>query len=632
MQRSAVHSISQPEEQQKKLSATSRFQHDFTQLPISTGKPMPEAVQQKMEAAFGTGFSDVRIHEGAQAAAINAIAYTQANHIHFQPGEYNPTSPKGQALLGHELAHVLQQRQGRVKRTMQAEGLPINDENALEQEAELAAQRVTQNQAIGSSHAQPATSPTQIGVAQRYKTDDKKEKNKFIKGATESESVFRARMATEMQTLQQTVKNKNQNPDPLEKGDLSQLPFDFYAKQRNEREAELEQLRKGTLKGGRELTSQKDISLKTAIDTAQAGPSVTSGATRSNAQFGKTPGSKIRTLSGGKISALETKLNNPNAYPTPIPSNPLKAQPLLGIADRQKDILKGAKEADPLMKDILTHGNLSRSHFGTKAAQNPYLFSQNNPIPVPGQSQWNASGNLAKTATPTQNVYSYGMEEFGNQEKRLPTITNHPVTVAPSNSGATARLGRYSEADLTPRQKDPANNKAQNRDARRLVYSGTGTEIADNSKAISQGVNVPTTTLSEPSFNLTTDHYTSFVPITPVQKPLLSSPKYAHPENRGNSLKYQDEQRLTQVAEQAKLSSGARSQKEDTRVDALRSTLGSTETTLREDAEKAALAASQKTNERQAALAKADDEAENERLRQEAREELEESIYGNAGL
>jgi predicted SprT family Zn-dependent metalloprotease len=89
-----------------------------------------------MERALNANFADVRVHEGSHAAALGAIAYTQANHIHFSPGKYNPDTSSGQILLGHELAHVVQQRQGRVKPTGQVKGLPLNDNLALEQEAD----------------------------------------------------------------------------------------------------------------------------------------------------------------------------------------------------------------------------------------------------------------------------------------------------------------------------------------------------------------------------------------------------------------------------------------------------------------------------------------------------------------
>ncbi|MBN2817614.1 MAG: DUF4157 domain-containing protein, partial [Bacteroidales bacterium] len=52
------------------------------------------------------------------------------------PGQYNPGSQKGQELIGHELTHVVQQREGRVAPTKQGKGLPVNDNPALEKEAD----------------------------------------------------------------------------------------------------------------------------------------------------------------------------------------------------------------------------------------------------------------------------------------------------------------------------------------------------------------------------------------------------------------------------------------------------------------------------------------------------------------
>jgi hypothetical protein len=100
------------------------------------GAEMPEDVRDKMETSLGADFSSVRIHEGPQAEAVGALAFTQGTDIHFAPGQYQPTSQRGQELLGHELTHVVQQSQGRVRATMQASGVDINDDPALEREAD----------------------------------------------------------------------------------------------------------------------------------------------------------------------------------------------------------------------------------------------------------------------------------------------------------------------------------------------------------------------------------------------------------------------------------------------------------------------------------------------------------------
>ncbi|WP_428268605.1 DUF4157 domain-containing protein [Haliangium sp.] len=111
-------------------------------LPASgPGKAMPKDVRAKMEGAFGTDFSGVRIHEGPRATALGALAYTQGTNIHFAPGQYQPHSQPGQELLGHELTHVVQQAQGQVRATRQMKGIGVNDEGRLERAADAMGRR-----------------------------------------------------------------------------------------------------------------------------------------------------------------------------------------------------------------------------------------------------------------------------------------------------------------------------------------------------------------------------------------------------------------------------------------------------------------------------------------------------------
>ena len=66
---------------------------------------------------------------------MDAVAYTRGADVHFASGEYKPTTDRGQRVLGHELAHVVQQRTGRVVAPKDS-GLPINAHPALESEAD----------------------------------------------------------------------------------------------------------------------------------------------------------------------------------------------------------------------------------------------------------------------------------------------------------------------------------------------------------------------------------------------------------------------------------------------------------------------------------------------------------------
>ncbi|PLX14912.1 MAG: hypothetical protein C0599_17965 [Salinivirgaceae bacterium] len=101
------------------------------------GSALPGKVQKKMENSFGADFSNVKVHpNSSKASQLKAQAFTQGNNIHFAPGKYNPESQSGQALIGHELTHVEQQRAGKVKPTTQAKGYAINDDASLEKEAD----------------------------------------------------------------------------------------------------------------------------------------------------------------------------------------------------------------------------------------------------------------------------------------------------------------------------------------------------------------------------------------------------------------------------------------------------------------------------------------------------------------
>jgi hypothetical protein len=126
----------------------------------SSGQRMPAPVQAKMEHAFGADFSGVRIHQGPEAQSMGALAYTQGAAIHFAPGQYDPGSQRGQELLGHELTHVVQQSQGRVRAPAQAKGQSINDDVALEQEADQLGARAARGESVGLATGGSLARPT----------------------------------------------------------------------------------------------------------------------------------------------------------------------------------------------------------------------------------------------------------------------------------------------------------------------------------------------------------------------------------------------------------------------------------------------------------------------------------------
>ena len=87
-----------------------------------------------MGASFQADFSDVQLHQhDGVAESFGAQAVTRGNDIHFAAGR----GPEERGLLGHELAHVVQQREGRVA-TPQGKDAAVVHDAGLEAEADRA--------------------------------------------------------------------------------------------------------------------------------------------------------------------------------------------------------------------------------------------------------------------------------------------------------------------------------------------------------------------------------------------------------------------------------------------------------------------------------------------------------------
>lgn len=116
---------------------------------IGEGRPIEPGIRRKMEAFFQADFSGVRVHEGLAAQAMDALAFTIGEELHFAPRRYDPMSRGGIALLGHELVHVVQQRVGRV-RNPYGQGVAIVQDPALEAEAEQMGRALVERMWTGS--------------------------------------------------------------------------------------------------------------------------------------------------------------------------------------------------------------------------------------------------------------------------------------------------------------------------------------------------------------------------------------------------------------------------------------------------------------------------------------------------
>jgi len=105
---------------------TARQRQPVQKKENNTG--LPDNLKSGIENLSGYCMDDVKVHYNSdKPAQLQAHAYAQGTDIHLAPGQ--------EKHLSHEVWHVVQQKQGRVKPTLQMK-MNVND-NGLEKEADV---------------------------------------------------------------------------------------------------------------------------------------------------------------------------------------------------------------------------------------------------------------------------------------------------------------------------------------------------------------------------------------------------------------------------------------------------------------------------------------------------------------
>ena len=127
---------SQSESLQRKADmANNAAQRAEAPRPNNTG--MPDDLKSGIESLSGFSMDDERVHyNSSKPATVQALAYTQGTDIHVAPGQ--------EKHLPHEAWHVAQQMAGRVSPTTNINGMPVNDNAALEHEADVMGEKAIQ--------------------------------------------------------------------------------------------------------------------------------------------------------------------------------------------------------------------------------------------------------------------------------------------------------------------------------------------------------------------------------------------------------------------------------------------------------------------------------------------------------
>lgn len=117
---------------QLQTQTDNNFVQEQQSLPKQENKTgLPDNLKSGIENLSGYSMDDVKVHRNSnKPAQLNALAYAQGTDIHLASGQ--------EKHLPHEAWHVVQQKQGRVKPTMQMKGkVNVNDDAGLEKEADV---------------------------------------------------------------------------------------------------------------------------------------------------------------------------------------------------------------------------------------------------------------------------------------------------------------------------------------------------------------------------------------------------------------------------------------------------------------------------------------------------------------
>ena len=171
--------------QQNPLQQVANTNNPLRQKENRTG--MPDGLKAGVENLSGLPMDDVKVHYNSdKPAQMQALGYAQGTEIHVGPGQ--------EQHLPHEAWHVVQQKQGRVKPTVQMKtGVQVNDDKGLEKEADELGKQALQMKTSASSSLvntnRRMDTPRQ--TVQLNGDDKKKEKESFFQDSFDSYSAIR---------------------------------------------------------------------------------------------------------------------------------------------------------------------------------------------------------------------------------------------------------------------------------------------------------------------------------------------------------------------------------------------------------------------------------------------------------
>jgi hypothetical protein len=149
---------------QKYMQKNSEVNSEIKQSLPPNG--LPAQLKSGVENLSGVSLDDVKVnYDSSQPSQMGAAAFAKGSEIHVGPGQ--------EQHLPHEAWHVVQQKKGRVKPTAIIDNTPINDNAALEKEADImGAKAATNGEQLLQKKSLSNTSSSGNGVYQYEKEDE----------------------------------------------------------------------------------------------------------------------------------------------------------------------------------------------------------------------------------------------------------------------------------------------------------------------------------------------------------------------------------------------------------------------------------------------------------------------------
>jgi len=189
---------------------------------------LPDNLKTGMENLSGMSLDDVKVHRNSdKPAQLQAHAYAQGTDIHLGPGQ--------EKHLPHEAWHVVQQKQGRVKPTLQMKGkVNVHDDAGLEKEADVMGEK-----AVSTLHNQVDMGQTPISrmatiqrvgdkMAMAYHDSETPEIQKIREGVERIFNVYKTNKKEARNALDEDVANKTEGLEERQNYLIDAIKMKFY--------------------------------------------------------------------------------------------------------------------------------------------------------------------------------------------------------------------------------------------------------------------------------------------------------------------------------------------------------------------------------------------------------------------